>query len=90
VICAVLCVVVLLQQGKGADIGAVFGGSSQTVFGSGGAGNFLTKLTGGLAAAFFVTSIYLAYNSNRRLTSSIFTGSSAPVTAPAKPSGSHK
>lgn len=89
VICAVLCVVVLLQQGKGADIGAVFGGSSQTVFGSGGAGNFLTKLTGGLAAAFFVTSIYLAYNSTRRLTSSVFTGAPAPVTAPAKPA-SHK
>jgi preprotein translocase subunit SecG len=91
VICAVLCVVVLLQQGKGADIGAVFGGSSQTVFGSGGAGNFLTKLTGALAAAFFVTSIYLAYNSTRRLSSSIFTGSSAPVSAPAaKPSAGHK
>jgi preprotein translocase subunit SecG len=90
VICAVLCVVVLLQQGKGADIGAVFGGSSQTVFGSGGAGNFLTKLTGGLAAAFFVTSMYLAYNSNQRLTSSIFTGKTPPISAPAKPSGSHK
>jgi preprotein translocase subunit SecG len=91
VICAVLAVVVLLQQGKGADIGAVFGGSSQTVFGSSGAGNFLTKLTGALAAAFFVTSIYLAYNSTRRLSSSVFTGSSAPVTAPAKTShSSHK
>ncbi len=90
VICTVLAVVVLLQQGKGADIGAVFGGSSQTVFGSSGAGNFLTKLTGGLAAAFFVTSIYLAYNSTRRMTSSIFTGAPAPVSAPAKPSGSHK
>ncbi len=90
IICVVLCVVVLLQQGKGADIGAVFGGSSQTVFGSGGAGNFLTKLTGGLAAAFFVTSIYLAYNSTRRLTSSVFTGAPAPVTAPAKLPGSHK
>jgi preprotein translocase subunit SecG len=85
VVCLVLCVVVLLQQGKGADIGAVFGGSSQTVFGSSGAGNFLTKLTGGLAAAFFCTSLYLAYNSNRRLTSSIFTGAPAPITAPAKP-----
>ncbi len=90
IICLVLCVVVLLQQGKGADIGAVFGGSSQTVFGSSGAGNFLTKLTGGLAAAFFVTSIYLAYNSTRRMTSSIFTGTPAPISAPAKPSGSHK
>jgi preprotein translocase subunit SecG len=84
IICAVLVVTVLLQQGKGADIGAVFGGSSQTVFGSGGAGNFLTKLTGGLAAAFFVTSMYLAYNSTRRLTSSIFTGAPVPITAPAK------
>jgi preprotein translocase subunit SecG len=100
VICAILVVTVLLQQGKGSDIGAVFGGSSQTVFGSGGAGNFLTKLTGGLAAAFFVTSMYLAYNSTRRLTSSIFTGAPVPVTAPAKaplppvpagkPSGSQK
>lgn len=90
VICTVLCVVVLLQQGKGADIGAVFGGSSQTVFGSGGAGNFLTKLTGGLAAAFFVTSLYLAYNSTRRLTSSVFTGAPAPVSAPAKPPSGHK
>ncbi len=100
IICAVLVVTVLLQQGKGADIGAVFGGSSQTVFGSGGAGNFLTKLTGGLAAAFFVTSMYLAYNSTRRLTSSIFTGAPAPISAPAKapvpappankPSGSQK
>ena len=99
-ICAILVVTVLLQQGKGADIGAVFGGSSQTVFGSGGAGNFLTKLTGGLAAAFFATSMYLAYNSTRRLTSSIFTGAAAPISAPAKaplpappvnkPSGSQK
>jgi preprotein translocase subunit SecG len=84
-ICLVLCVVVLLQQGKGADIGAVFGGSSQTVFGSSGAGNFLTKLTGGLAAAFFCTSLYLAYSSTHRMTSSIFTGAPAPITAPAKP-----
>jgi preprotein translocase subunit SecG len=83
-ICLVLCVVVLLQQGKGADIGAVFGGSSQTVFGSGGAGNFLTKLTGGLATAFFITSLYLAYGSTKRLTSSVFTGAPVPVTAPAK------
>jgi len=99
-ICLVLCVVVLLQQGKGADIGAVFGGSSQTVFGSGGAGSFLTKLTGGLATAFFITSLYLAYGSNRRVNSSIFTGTPVPVTAPAKapmpappaskPSSSHK
>ena len=86
IICGVLCIVVLLQQGKGADIGAVFGGSSQTVFGSGGAGNFLTRLTGGLAVVFFATSMYLAYNSTKRVTSSVFNGpvSTAPAHVPAK------
>jgi preprotein translocase subunit SecG len=77
-VCISICIVVLLQQGKGADIGAVFGGSSQTVFGSGGAGNFLTKLTSGLAVVFFATSIYLAYTSNRRASGSLFEGSSMP------------
>ncbi|MCE3027675.1 MULTISPECIES: preprotein translocase subunit SecG [unclassified Salinicola] len=57
-----LVVLVLLQQGKGAEAGAAFGGgSSQTVFGSRGSGGFLSKLTGGLAALFFVTSLALAY-----------------------------
>ncbi|MBU2707983.1 preprotein translocase subunit SecG [Zooshikella marina] len=52
---------VLLQQGKGAEAGASFGGgASQTVFGSQGSGNFLTKLTSVLATAFFVTSFTLA------------------------------
>jgi len=40
-----LILVVLLQTGKGAEVGAVFGGSSATIFGSSGAGNFLTRLT---------------------------------------------
>ena len=40
-----LILVVLLQTGKGAEVGAVFGGSSSTIFGSSGAGNFLTRLT---------------------------------------------
>ncbi|WP_110597718.1 preprotein translocase subunit SecG [Salinicola lusitanus] len=57
-----LVVLVLLQQGKGAEAGAAFGGgSSQTVFGSRGSGGFMSKLTGGLAALFFVTSLGLAY-----------------------------
>jgi preprotein translocase subunit SecG len=52
---------VLLQQGKGAEAGASFGGgASQTVFGSQGSGNFLTKSTSTLAVVFFVTSITLA------------------------------
>jgi preprotein translocase subunit SecG len=53
---------VLLQQGKGADAGASFGGgSSQTVFGVQGSGNALTQWTSILAAGFFVTSLALAY-----------------------------
>lgn len=53
---------VLLQQGKGADMGASFGsGASQTIFGSSGSGNVLTKATTWLAVIFFLTSLFLAY-----------------------------
>lgn len=52
---------VLIQQGKGADAGASFGGgASQTVFGSAGSGSFLVKLTAGLSTLFFITSLTLA------------------------------
>ena len=61
-VCVILIVVVLLQRGKGAEIGAVFGGgASSTVFGSRGAGNFLTKLTSGAAVIFMLTSLILSY-----------------------------
>ena len=53
---------VLIQQGKGADAGAAFGGgASSTVFGSQGSSSFLTRATGILAAIFFITSLTLAY-----------------------------
>ena len=53
---------VLLQHGKGADAGAAFGsGASATVFGARGSATFLTRATTGLAALFFVTSIFLFY-----------------------------
>ncbi len=57
-----LILVVLLQSGKGANMGAAFGGagSSQTMFGSSGAGNFLTKLTTAAAIVFMITSFSLA------------------------------
>jgi|SRR6185437_15550163 preprotein translocase subunit SecG len=71
-VCISLVIIILLQQGKGAEIGAVFGGSSQTVFGSSGAGNMLTKTTWAMAALFFATSIFLAYASTRRFTGSVF------------------
>ena len=61
-VCIVLVTVVLLQRGKGADMGAAFGGGgANTVFGGRGAGNFLTKLTSACAAIFMLTSISLAY-----------------------------
>jgi preprotein translocase subunit SecG len=66
--CFFLIGVVLLQTGKGADAGAAFGGgSSQTVFGSSGAGNLLTRLTTGTAILFMVTSLGLTWISTRNL-----------------------
>ena len=60
--CLALVAIVLLQHGKGADLGAAFGsGASNTVFGARGAGNFLTKLTTGCVMLFMVTSITLVY-----------------------------
>ena len=55
-VCIILILIVLLQAGKGANMGAAFGGSSQTVFGSSGAGTFLGKLTAGVAIVFMLTS----------------------------------
>lgn len=60
---------VLIQQGKGADAGAAFGGgASSTVFGSEGSGSFLTRATGILATIFFITSLTLAYLSTEKIT----------------------
>ena len=72
IVCVAMCIIILLQQGKGAEVGAVFGGSSQTVFGASGAGNALTKATWGLAIIFFASSIFLALASARRVTGSVF------------------
>ncbi|MBI2346382.1 MAG: preprotein translocase subunit SecG [Deltaproteobacteria bacterium] len=60
-VCALLVLVILLQSGKGAEIGAVFSGSSQTIFGGRGPATFFQKLTVGLALVFLCTSIGLAY-----------------------------
>ncbi|ATF10287.1 preprotein translocase subunit SecG [Candidatus Enterovibrio altilux] len=57
---------VLIQQGKGADIGASFGaGAANTVFGSGGSGNFLTRMTATFAVIFFVLSLILGNMSTK-------------------------
>jgi preprotein translocase subunit SecG len=92
VVCFALCIVILLQQGKGAEVGAVFGGSSQTMMGSSSSGNAMTR----------TTSIVLAVSSAQRATGSIFEGgfshpaavatakapaSKAPLPATAPPGG---
>jgi preprotein translocase subunit SecG len=61
VVCLALISIVLLQHGKGAGIGAAFGGSSQTVFGSTGAAPFLAKLTAAVAILFMLTSLGLTF-----------------------------
>ncbi len=63
--CLALIVIVLLQQGKGASMGAAFGGSSQTVFGSSGATPFLGKVTTVVAVVFMLTSLTLGFFSGR-------------------------
>jgi preprotein translocase subunit SecG len=66
---AAFCVIglVLLQHGKGADMGAAFGsGSAGSLFGSSGSANFLSRTTGVLAAVFFVTSLGLTYVSSHK------------------------
>jgi len=77
--CFILIMVVLLQAGKGANMGAAFGGSSQTVFGSSGAGTFLGKLTATVAIVFMITSLSLAYMATKG-SSSIVERTEAPVT----------
>ena len=62
-----LIVLILVQQGKGADVGAAFGsGSSNTVLGSSGGGNLMTKITTWLAIAFFLIAFGLAYTAKER------------------------
>ncbi len=71
IVCLFLVVIVLLQQGKGANMGATFGGSSQTVFGSEGPQPLLGKVTTIAAITFMVTSLTLAYISSHRGSSSV-------------------
>ncbi|MBC8432436.1 MAG: preprotein translocase subunit SecG [Desulfobacterales bacterium] len=87
-----LIMIVLLQTGKGADMGAAFGGgSSQTLFGSSGASTFLGKATTVAAVIFMLTSLVLAYRSGLTTGDSIMADKKAPIeqqaapTAPAMP-----
>src|ERR1700739_3120135 len=94
VICAVsMIVLILLQHGKGADMGAAFGsGASGSLFGASGSANFLSRTTAVLATVFFLTTIGLAYTATAARTSAAKAvpgglmstmGKDAPATAPA-------
>lgn len=71
VVCLFLVGIVLLQHGKGADIGATFGGSSQSLFGTEGPLPLLNKITTAVAVIFMLTSVTLAYISSQTGSSSV-------------------
>jgi preprotein translocase subunit SecG len=85
IVCLFLIGVVLLQQGKSADLAGAFGGQgSQTAFGPRGAANLLTKMTTYAAIVFMITSIALTVflsraNNNRSVLSGVTSGQSAPA-----------
>lgn len=80
-VCLSLILIVLLQRGKGASMGAAFGGSSQTMFGSAGASSFLSKVTAAAAIVFMLTSLGLAFLFGQGPTTSIM-GGVAPTQPP--------
>ena len=93
IVCLFLVGIVLLQHGKGADIGASFGGSSQSLFGTEGPLPLLNKITTGAAIIFMLTSVSLAYLSTQKSSSSVMKNmvveqpaakEEAPVVVPAE------
>ena len=79
-VCIFLVSIVLLQHGKGADIGATFGGGGgESLFGTEGPVPIMNKITTGAAVLFMVTSISLAYFSSHNSSGSVMGGYSAPV-----------
>jgi preprotein translocase subunit SecG len=79
---------ILVQHGKGADMGAAFGsGGSGSLFGASGSANFMSRATSGLAAVFFVCTMALSYFGNLRPTSSgsVLDGAAVVAPAPAVP-----
>lgn len=92
IVALAIVVLVLLQHGKGADMGAAFGsGSAGSLFGASGAANFLSRATGVCAAIFFVTCLLLTYNHAPRGDSSVLSGgvmgTTPAKTEAAKPEG---
>lgn len=89
-VCIALIMIVLLQTGKGADMGAVFGGGgSQTLFGSTGASTFLTKATTIAAIVFMITSLTLAYIYSHKTEPSVISDVKAPLEQTVPDTGTH-
>lgn len=79
-VCILLILIVLLQSGKGAEMGvSLGGGAGQTLFGAGGPATILTKITTGVAIIFMLTSLTLAYLSGNQSESSVMKNSTIPV-----------
>ncbi|GFO53886.1 hypothetical protein GMSM_08930 [Geomonas sp. Red276] len=88
IVCFALIIVVLLQSGKGAEMGASFGASgSQSVFGAGGGSTFMSKLTTYAAVIFMLTSLSLAFVSGKGGGSSIMAGKTVKKAKPAPMGG---
>ena len=85
IVCIILILVILLQAGKGANMGAAFGGSSQTVFGSSGPASFLGKMTTVVAILFMLTSLTLSYSALHKGKSVMGGASKADVEQKAAP-----
>src|ERR671927_170118 len=84
-----ICGFILLQHGKGADMGAAFGGgASGSLFGAAGSANFLSRTTAILAAVFFITSVGLTWLSSHRAGVQSVMQRPAPAAAPAAPAKS--
>jgi preprotein translocase subunit SecG len=79
IVSILLIITVLLQPGKGDDLGTIFGGSSQSIFGASGAVPFLTKVTRVLAVVFIITSLSLGYFSAKGIRSSVIEESGPPT-----------
>ena len=79
-VCIFMILVVLLQTGKGAEMGVSMGGAGgQALFGASGPANILTKITTAVAIIFMITSLTLAYRSGHQSQSSVMKGVSAPA-----------
>lgn len=84
-VCILLILIVLLQSGKGAEMGiSLGGGAGQTLFGASGPATLLTKITTATAIIFMVTSLTLAYISGHQAETSVMKDGAAPVEETAK------